>query len=54
MPAAAAPQTQPAAALGVDLSGKRLRVLALLLLGYPLLVLLSAPLRAPSRLPRGL
>jgi hypothetical protein len=53
-PAAAGPQTQPAAALGVDLSGKRLRVLALLLLGYPLLVLLSAPLRAPSRLPRGL
>ena len=53
-PAAAAPQTQPTAALGVDLSGKRLRVLALLLLGYPLIVLLSAPLRAPSRLPRGL
>jgi hypothetical protein len=53
-PAAAAPQTQPTAALSVDLSGKRLRVLALLLLAYPLLVLLSAPLRAPARLPRGL
>jgi hypothetical protein len=52
--AAAGPQTQPTAALGVDLSGKRLRVLALVLLAYPLLVLLSAPLRVPARLPRGL
>jgi hypothetical protein len=52
--AGADPRTEPAAALGVDLSGKRLRVLALVLLGYPLLVLLTAPLRAPARLPRGL
>jgi hypothetical protein len=50
--AAAAPPTREAAVLGVDLSSKRLRVLALVLLGYPLLVLLSAPLRAPARLPR--
>jgi hypothetical protein len=49
---AAAPQTRPAAVLGVDLSSKRLRTLGLVLLGYPLLVLLSAPLRAPARLPR--
>jgi hypothetical protein len=38
--------------LGVDLTGDRLRTLSLVLLGYPLLVLLSAPLRAPARLPR--
>jgi hypothetical protein len=49
---AAAPATRAAAALGVDLSSKRLKTLALVLLGYPLLVLLSAPLRAPARLPR--
>lgn len=48
----AAPATRAAAVLGIDLSGKRMRVLALVLLGYPLLVLLAAPLRAPSRLPR--
>jgi hypothetical protein len=40
--------------LGVDLSPKRLKVLMLFLLAYPLLVLLSAPLRAPARLPRSL
>ena len=51
-PAAAAPAANPAAALGIDLSGDRLRTLSLVLLGYPLLVLLSAPLRAPARLPR--
>jgi hypothetical protein len=49
---AAAPKTHPAAVLGVDLSSKRLKTLALILLGYPLLVLLTGPLRAPARLPR--
>ena len=49
---AAAPATQPVAVLGVDLTSKRLKTLALVLLGYPVLVLLSAPLRAPARLPR--
>jgi hypothetical protein len=49
---AAATQSQPAAVLGVDLSSKRLKTLALILLAYPLLVLLTAPLRAPARIPR--
>lgn len=40
-------------ALPIDLTNKRLKTLALVLLGYPLLVLIGAPLRAPSRLPRG-
>ena len=40
-------------ALPIDLTNKRLKTLALVLLGYPLLVLIAAPLRAPSRLPRG-
>ena len=58
-----APQTgQPAvvagaapkpAALAADLTNKKLETLALVLLGYPLLMLLGAPLRAPARLPRG-
>ena len=58
-----APQTgQPAivaspapknAALPTDLTNKKLETLALVLLGYPLLLLLAAPLRAPARLPRG-
>jgi hypothetical protein len=43
---------RPVALLGVDLTNKRLRTLMLVLLGYPLLVLLTAPLRAPARLPR--
>lgn len=51
-PSRAAPATEPRAALGVDLTGDRLRTLSLVLLGYPLLVLLSAPFRAPARLPR--
>ena len=51
-PSAAAPAAKPTAVLGVDLTGDRLRTLSLVLLGYPLLVLLSAPLRAPARLPR--
>jgi hypothetical protein len=40
-------------ALPIDLTNKRLKTLALVLLGYPLLVLIGAPLRAPARLPRG-
>ena len=40
-------------ALPIDLTNKRLKTLALVLLGYPLLVLIAAPLRAPARLPRG-
>jgi hypothetical protein len=51
-PSTAAPAAEPRAVLGVDLIGARLRTLSLVLLGYPLLVLLSAPLRAPARLPR--
>lgn len=43
---------RPVALLGVDLTNKRLRTLMLVLLGYPLLVLLTAPLRAPARFPR--
>ena len=39
-------------ALPIDLTNKRLKTLALVLLGYPLLVLMAAPFRAPSRLPR--
>lgn len=50
--AATAPHTRPAAVLGVDLSHERLAVLVLVLLGYPLLILLAAPFKAPSRLPR--
>jgi hypothetical protein len=37
--------------VGVDLTNKRLQTLMLVLLGYPLLVLLGRPLRAPARLP---
>ena len=40
------------AALPLDLTNKRLKTLALVLLGYPLLVLMAAPFRAPARLPR--
>ena len=46
------PGRRPVALLGVDLTNKRLRALMLVLLGYPLLVLLTAPLRAPARFPR--
>lgn len=49
--AGAAPATRRAA-VGIDLTNKRLRILALVLLGYPAIVLLSAPLRAPARFPR--
>jgi hypothetical protein len=38
------------ALLGLDLTGKRLRQLMLVLLGYPVLVLLGSPLRRSSRL----
>lgn len=51
-PTLSSPTTRPTAVLGVDLSSRRLKALCLVLLGYPLLVLLSAPLRAPARLPR--
>ena len=51
-PRAADPTVKPAAVLGVDLTNQRLRTLCLVLLGYPLIVLLTAPLRAPARLPR--
>jgi hypothetical protein len=40
---------RPAAVLGVDLTGERLRVLVLVLLGYPALVLLTGPIRARPR-----
>src|SRR3954454_15022368 len=48
---AAGPASKPAA-LATDLTNKRLKTLALVLLGYPLLVLLAAAFRAPARLPR--
>lgn len=53
-PAVVAGPAPKNAALPVDLTNKKLETLALVLLGYPLLMLLSAPLRAPARLPRGL
>lgn len=40
----AVPRARPTAVLGVDLTSDRLQVLALVLLGYPALVLLSGPL----------
>lgn len=40
---------QPLAALGVDLSYERVRLLALVLVGYPALVLLLSPLRGRPR-----
>jgi hypothetical protein len=52
-PALASGSAPKNAALPIDLTNKRLKTLALVLLGYPLLVLIGAPLRAPSRLPRG-
>jgi len=51
-PAQVAGAAPKPAALGTDLTNKKLKTLALVLLGYPLLILLGAPLRAPSRLPR--
>lgn len=51
-PAVASNGAQTPVALPTDLTNKRLKTLALVLLGYPLLVLIGAPLRAPSRLPR--
>ena len=53
-PAVVAGPAPKNAALPIDLTNKKLETLALVLLGYPLLMLLSAPLRAPARLPRGL
>lgn len=53
-PQAAAPPSAAAArraAVGVDLTDERIRWLALALLAYPLLVLLSAVARPPARLP---
>jgi hypothetical protein len=47
----AAPAQAPQLA-GFDVTGKRMKTLALVLLAYPLLVLIGRPLRAPSRLPR--
>jgi hypothetical protein len=47
-PESAAPKPQLA---GVDVTWKKVKTLALVLLAYPLLVLLGRPLRAPSRLP---
>ena len=44
---------QKPAALPIDLTNKRLKTLALVLLAYPLLILATAPFRAPARLPRG-
>jgi hypothetical protein len=47
---AAGPRSHPAAVLGVDLSNERLRTLALVLLGYPALVLLTSRRRLrPAR-----
>jgi hypothetical protein len=45
--------TPKPAALPIDLTNKRLKTLALVLLAYPLLILATAPFRAPARLPRG-
>jgi hypothetical protein len=52
-PAVADGGTPENAAMPTDLTNKRLRTLALVLLGYPLLMVIAAPFRAPSRLPRG-
>jgi hypothetical protein len=52
-PAVAGGATPKAAALPIDLTNKRLKTLALVLLAYPLLILATAPFRAPARLPRG-
>jgi hypothetical protein len=51
-PAVAQGAAPKAATLPIDLTNKRLKTLALVLLGYPLLVLMAAPFRAPPRLPR--
>jgi hypothetical protein len=51
---AVAGTTQPKpVALPTDLTNKKLKTLALVLLAYPLLILATAPFRAPARLPRG-
>jgi len=52
-PAVAGGTSPKNVALPTDLTNKRLKTLALVLLGYPLLMLIAAPFRAPSRLPRG-
>lgn len=51
-PTVATPGTRPVAVLGLDLTGERLRLLTLVLLGYPLLVLVGGLRHAPARLPR--
>jgi hypothetical protein len=51
-PTVAAGAAPKSAALAADLTNERLKTLALVLLGYPLLVLMAAPFRAPARLPR--
>lgn len=51
-PAVAGGNASTPVALPTDLTNKRLKTLALVLLGYPLLVLLGVPFRAPARLPR--
>ena len=51
-PAVAGGTPSKQVALPTDLTNKRLKTLALVLLAYPLLVLIGAPLRAPARLPR--
>jgi hypothetical protein len=52
-PAVASGEPTKPAALPIDLTNKKLKTLALVLLAYPLLILATAPFRAPSRLPRG-
>jgi hypothetical protein len=51
-PAVAGSGQQNPVALPTDLTNKKLKTLALVLLAYPLLMLAAAPFRAPSRLPR--
>ena len=52
-PAVASGGQPKPAALPIDLTNKRLKTLALVLLAYPLLILATTPFRAPARLPRG-
>jgi len=52
-PAVASGAQPKPAALPIDLTNKKLKTLALVLLAYPLLILATAPFRAPARLPRG-
>ena len=52
-PAVAGTAQPKPVALPTDLTNKKLKTLALVLLAYPLLILATAPFRAPARLPRG-